>query len=224
MFIGVDGHPKGWIAVAINSRRFVGAQSFATFAELMEEYAAAKVIGVDMPIGLVNAPAREADTAARGALIGQASSVFNAPPRKALRAKTHAEASAISQQVCDKGLSRQSFALFEKIRQVDAHEHDARLFEVHPEVSFREMNGGQRLSKKKSWAGMHARVALLSAHGITIPTDLGSTDADAVPVDDVLDAAVAAWSARRIHQGKARLLPPNSSQRTASGRVIAIRC
>lgn len=216
----MDGCKGGWVAIAIDKRGFVEGRKFGDFEDLMAAHASAKVIAVDMPIGLVDKPKREADQAARDALKGQASSVFNAPPRAALSAKTYERANAISRRVCKKGMSKQSFALFEKIRQVDVYQSDRRIFEVHPEVSFRLMNEGRRLLSKKSWGGLRARLALLVAEGIVLPTSLG--DADLAGIDDVVDAAVAAWSARRIAAGTARSFPPKATQRSASGRVIAI--
>lgn len=220
MFVGVDGWKQGWVAIVVNTRRFVEARSFGSFDALMAWAAEAKVVGVDMPIGLVDAPSRFADVEARAFLVGQASSVFNAPPRSALKAKSHAQASEISRRVADKGLSQQSYALFDKIREVDEHEGNARIHEVHPEVGFRIMNGAVALPSKKTWGGMQARLSLLAGEGIVLPASLG--EADAVIIDDVIDAAAAAWTARRIGKGKAQRLAGESEQRTGSGRVIAI--
>lgn len=222
MYLGVDGHSHGWITIALDDKGFVEARSFETFASLMAASARAKVIAVDIPIGLVDVPIREADQAARAMLVGNSSSVFNAPPRRAIAptVTTYAQAKAITLELCKKGLSRQSYALFEKIREVDAYESDPRVIEVHPEVSFRLMPHSLRLHRKKSWGGLHARLARLAAAGIVLPPSLG--DADAVGIDDVVDAAVAAWSARRIHAGTARSFPEKPTQRSASGRAIAI--
>lgn len=41
-----------------------------------------------------------------------------------------------------------------------------------------------------------------------------------VPIDDVLDAAAAAWSGQRIAEGTARCLP--DSPESVQGRVVAI--
>ena len=220
VFLGVDGHSNGWVAVAIDDNGFVGAQSFESFAALIAENASVKVVAVDIPFGLVDLPMREADQAARAILAGKSSSVFNAPSRRALSAPSYEQATAINLEVCKKGLSRQSYALFEKIREVDAHESDKRVFEVHPEVSFRLIPHPLALQRKKSWGGMHARLARLAAGGIVLPPSLG--EADAVGIDDVVDAAVAAWSARRIHAGTARTFPQEPTQRSATGRAIAI--
>lgn len=74
---------------------------------------------------------------------------------------------------------------------------DERLFEVHPEVSFRELAGGP-LETKKSFTGQTHRVELLASAGIHLD---GRID------DDLLDAAIAAWSAARYARGEARPLP-----------------
>jgi predicted RNase H-like nuclease len=50
------------------------------------------------------------------------------------------------------------------------------------------------------------RRRLLASNGIELPDDL--QDAGAAGVDDVLDAAAAAWSAARIAGGTARSFPP----------------
>ncbi len=221
MFVGVDGCPKGWVSVSLDEAGYTGAGLFADFAELVAAHRSARVIAVDIPIGLVDGPGRAADQAARVFLKGNASSVFNSPVRSALAAPSYEEAKAISVEVSGKGLSKQSYALFEKIREVDAWAGDERVFEVHPEVSFRVMNGGDRIPhSKKTWGGLAARLEMLRAQGIELPGSLG--DADAVGTDDVVDAAAAAWSARRIVAGVARSFPPAMEQRDRSGRGIAI--
>jgi predicted RNase H-like nuclease len=67
------------------------------------------------------------------------------------------------------------------------------------------MNDGRALRcRKKSAGGALERIALLRRDGI----DIDRLDAAArVPLDDVLDAAAAAWSAHRIANGTARSLP-----------------
>ena len=53
-----------------------------------------------------------------------------------------------------------------------------------------------------------------------LPEDLG--DVNSVGIDDVVDAAVAAWSARRIEGGQAKTFPATTTQRDQSGRSILI--
>ncbi len=93
-------------------------------------------------------------------------------------------------------------ALRPKIFQVDAcAATDDRIYEAHPEVSFAAMNGKPLTHSKKSWHGQTARLHLLAEAGITILDDLGPVGA--IPPDDIIDAAAAAWSATRIATSKA---------------------
>lgn len=218
MFVGVDGYARGWVAIALDDAGFASAGAFSSFDEVMRAYGAARAIGVDMPLGLTASEPREADAAARRFLKGQASSVFPAPVREVLRAKDYAEARAISLRVRGKSLSKQAFNLVRKMNEVDAHIADAHVFEVHPEVSFRQL-GGARLPSKKTWGGLSRRLALLERAGVRIPPALG--DADEAGTDDVVDAAIAAWSARRIARGEARTFPETPTQ-TDRGRLLAI--
>ena len=200
---GVDGCPKGWVAIVLDGGHFARAELAATFADLLPHLSDAEVIAVDIPIGLPEGPdPRPADVEARKLLGRRGSSVFATPPRPVLEAPTYAEASRISKARFDRGLSQQSYALRTKILEVDAvAAKDDRIYEVHPEISFTKMNGEPLDHSKKSWHGQPARLRLLANSGITIPTDLGP--AGATPTDDVLDAAAAAWSAHRIATGTA---------------------
>ena len=128
---------------------------------------------------------------------------------------------ALSCRVNGKGISKQSFAIVPKIIEVRAFMDDERVHEVHPEVSFRLLNGGVRLGKKKTWGGLQSRLRLLKSASIELPDDRG--DVNEVGIDDVVDAAVAAWSARRIASGEARSFPSEPEQRDQRGRAIAIR-
>ena len=55
-------------------------------------------------------------------------------------------------------------------------------------------------------AGFRERLALLAGNGIALPDDLGNVGHIAAP-DDVLDAAVASWSAERYCRGVAISFP-----------------
>lgn len=221
MFVGIDGCADGWVTVSISDFGFVEAALFTSFRLLMDGCADAKVIAVDMPLALVEKGDREADKAAREFLKGQSSSVFSAPPRPVLAAKDYEEAREISLRVNGKSISKQAFAIVPKIIEVREHIGNQRVHEVHPEVSFRLLNCGNQLSKKKTWGGLHSRLALLRSVGIELPQDLGGVNH--VGIDDVVDAAVAAWSARRIAAGEARSYPAETKQKDRSGRVVEIR-
>lgn len=217
--VGVDGWKRGWVAIRLSGDR-IEAMVFATFADLMAAQRDAGIIAVDMPIGLVETGTREADVSARGLLGPRRSSVFPTPARSMLPVTTYAELQRRCREAQRPGMSSQAFALFPKIREVDAFATDPRVFEVHPEVSFAALAGAPLAHGKKTWAGMHARLALLASAGLPLPTDLGP--ANIVPPDDVIDATVAAWTARRIATGTARAFPEQPTQHDAAGRRIAI--
>ena len=225
---GADGCKAGWLVVvasparrssrldpgcALELKRFFVA---ATFAEVLSQANDCKLVCVDIPIGLTEGgKPRECDIAARKVLRGRrASSVFPVPIRPCLSAKDCEMASNISLEHCGKRLNRQSFAILEKIRQVDGLMTpllQRRVREIHPEISFWALNNKTPvLSKKKTLAGRVERIKLLSP----IFSDLENFVAkvrirDKVAADDVLDAVVAAWTAIKALIGKTKTLPDN---------------
>jgi len=147
--------------------------------------------------------------------------VFPVPPRPVVRAESYPVACERSFQLSGKKISRQSFGLFEKILQVDAYVRDRRIIEIHPEVSFTAMSAGTPpRGTKKTWAGAMARRRLLANLGVELPEQFAGDDR--VGVDDVLDAAAAAWSGRRYACGEAVVFPASSTDSDACGRVIRI--
>jgi predicted RNase H-like nuclease len=207
--VGADVWRRGWVAVRLSDDGTVDVRSFESLTRLGEASPAASVIGVDIPIGLPDPPPRRADALARERLGPRRSSVFPAIPARVLEAETYQQALTRCRELYGVGLSAQAFAL--RHRTVEAartREHDPRLHEVHPELSFAEMGGRPMSHPKRSWNGQMQRLAILAEHGIVLPDRLAGSAAS-VPVDDVLDAAAAAWSARRIGRGEATMLPPD---------------
>lgn len=216
--LGLDGWRRGWVAVTLEDGAFAAATTHATVADALGAIGDTQAIAVDIPIGLPVTGSRRADIAARARLGVRRSSVFDAPPRDVIEAEPYAAANRLSKERYGRGLSRQSYALRDKILEVDALvHHDNRIFEVHPEVTF-ALLAGEPLPSKKTWAGVNRRRSLLGAAGIELPDELGA--AGVVPVDDVLDAAAAAWSADRIARGVAQPIPADAE--LAGGRPMAI--
>jgi hypothetical protein len=75
-------------------------------------------------------------------------------------------------------------------------------------VSFCALVGSQLGFSKTTWNGQTIRRRALAREGIELPDKL--SEAGGVPVADVLDAAVAAWSARRYAQRRADSLPADA--------------
>ncbi|PRX00863.1 UNVERIFIED_ORG: putative RNase H-like nuclease [Actinomadura viridilutea] len=216
--MGVDACRTGWIGVVLDDDGPAAwhAPEIGALARAAAGRAPLDVIAVDIPIGLADAGPRQADVLAREAAGRRWQSVFLTPVRSALEAGDHAAATRKSRRITGTGVSAQAYALRSRILEVDRWVHRAgtRVVEVHPEVCFAEMaaSSGGALSGealpagKKSWAGMRQRAALLARQGIVLASDFGRAGALA-GADDVLDAAAAAWTARRVARGEARSLP-----------------
>jgi predicted RNase H-like nuclease len=207
---GVDAWRGGWVSVVAEDGRFVDSVLAQTFAVLLEKLGEVVAVGVDIPIGLPSDGPREADLEARAFVGPRRASVFPTPPRSALAAATYAEARRLVPS-----LSAQSFALGKRILEVESDLE--RVFEVHPEVSFTALAGRHLPYSKRSWNGQLERRWLLAQAGLELPDRLAGGEA---PADDVLDAAVAAWSATRKARGEARTLPADPP--TRDGRLVAI--
>lgn len=202
--VGIDACRLGWVAVELDDAgRFVAASLSAELAELPDGHA---VTGVDIPVGLLEAGWRLADSAAALFVGARRSSVFPVPPRAVWDAPNYEAANTRCRTLTGTGMSRQAWALGDKLREANAlHQAGTPLYEVHPEVSFRAMAGTPLVHGKRTWAGQRLREQLLREQGIVLPVDVGS--AGVAAVDDVLDAAAAAWSAHRIAVGAACSLP-----------------
>ncbi len=163
---------------------------------------------IDIPIGLPDTGRRRADLLARKAAGPRWASVFITPVRAALEAGDHLSASAINRRLTGEGISRQAFALQTKILQVDrwVRQTRRRVVEVHPEVGFAQLAGEPLHLSKSTWAGAARRHQLLAGAGIVLACDLGIAGEKA-GIDDVLDAAVAAWTALRVVGDQARPIP-----------------
>ena len=216
--LGVDGCKQGWVGVRLRNGRFHSASIAASLIEL-DGYAEAVAIAVDMPLGLPTKGVRLADQAARKALPGRASTIFNTPVRQAVFAESYEEANRLQRAATGRGLSKQSWNLCPKIRELDALA-DERLHEVHPEVVFRAMHGSVLTLPKKSWGGLRRRLDLLLAVGIEVPADVGP--AGAAASDDVVDAAACAYTALHIAGGSAAYIPADGPSDSALARRVAI--
>ena len=216
---GVDGSRAGWVYVVINAdRRRVESCSVApTFSELLLQTTPCTLVGIDIPIGLpdtVPRGGRSADREARSLLRPRRHpSVFSAPPRAVLQARTFEEANEAhrANSLGGIGMSRQAYGTLPKIAEVDdlmTPRLQRRVVEVHPELCFMELNGGAPLVLAKSKAGgVLARLRLLAAVGLTealedIAGDLGRTR-----LDDLLDAVAAGWTACRVLEEAAIRIP-----------------
>lgn len=204
--LGIDWARPRWIGVVLQDDAPPRVVAGTDLAALVAEVPEATCVGVDMPIGLPADGVREADLQARAFVGPRRNSVFLTPPAAVLAAGSHAEASALARASIGQGISQQAWGLRNLIAVVAAVAAvEPRIVEVHPEVSFAALAGAPMPAAKTTWNGQMARRAALARAGIALSDDLGA--AGLVPVADVLDAAAAAWSARRMAAGDARSLP-----------------
>jgi predicted RNase H-like nuclease len=190
------------------------------------------VVAVDVPIGLLDsyeAGGRACDRAARK-LLGRlrGSSVFPAPVRPVLAATSWEDACARSRASAPDGraISKQTYAILHKIREVDQllqarPELRNVVYEIHPEVSFCELAGKPMAHRKTSPAGRSERQRELARCFQALDQIEKDGREQRLPIEDILDATVACWSARRIISGEGRSLP-DSVLSDSTGLPMAI--
>jgi predicted RNase H-like nuclease len=218
--IGVDACRAGWVAVELSDGEFTGAAFAPSLADTVRGRTDAP-IGVDIPVGLMEHGRREADVLAARLIGARRRSVFAIPPRAVWEQPDFSAANRRCRELTGGGLTRQAWGLRERILEANSLRNagTARIYEVHPEVSFRAMAGAPLPHSKTTWAGQAMRRTLLARAGIVLPDDLGR--AGRARPDDVLDAAAAAWTAHRIATGQAASLP-NPPQTNEHGNQVAI--
>lgn len=221
---GVDGCKDGWlIAIVSGKRKKVTENSWEftfervvianTFAEVLSKTIDCVLVCIDIPIGLSNGDKpRQCDVMARRLLRrARASSVFPAPIRPCLSATDYETACKISLEYSGKKLSKQSFALLRKIRQVDdlmAPPLQQRVREIHPEISFWAINNKKPIQQnKKTVPGQARRHRLLHDIFGNVDIVLAYAPNSGYVMDDALDALVAAWTASQTIIGEAGTLP-----------------
>ncbi|MEQ8677011.1 MAG: DUF429 domain-containing protein [Aggregatilineales bacterium] len=214
-FVGVDGCRYGWFAVAIDEHGTLNYAVFADIQSLWERHADAQIILIDMPIGLAETGRRRCETEARRVLGARRSSIFSVPTRAALYAETYEQASTINQQITGLKLSKQTWNIIPKIRELDellrsnAHAR-LKMAEVHPEVLFWGLAGAPMVESKKTTAGYAERVRILQDIVPDAKAMIDSAMQDYrradVARDDIVDALVIAVTARI---GDLKSFPPN---------------
>lgn len=216
---GLDGRRGGWVVALIRTDlSTLEVRSIDRLEEVLGFRERPAVVGVDMPIGLLEAArrgGRVCDPLARRRLGRRASCVFSPPARPALEARTWLEAMALNRASSGDGvgLSKEAFNLFPKLCEVDAFmtpERQRRFREVHPEVSFAELAGPPCRFPKKTGDGRAERRERIARQGLPDPSPWlspGRRRELGAGADDILDAVAAAWSAWRIWRGTALRLP-----------------
>ena len=187
---------------------------------------------MDMPIGLpehTGPKGRTPERLVRPCLGKRQSSVFSIPSRSAVYAgvdpnepderKRYLRACDIARATSaeSRAVAKQGFHIFPKIVEIDLllqrhRELVDRVFEVHPEVAFCQMNGSKPVSepkkvKGKAWQpGIKLRALLLAKAGIPLHV-IDMPLPKLVGRDDWVDALAALVVARQLARGEAISYP-----------------
>lgn len=212
-YIGVDGCKAGWFAVVLSEGSNWKANIFPDISSLWNQCKDARLILIDVPIGLRDSDSNErsCDIETRTFLPPKRKpSVFVAPCRSAIYADSYEKASEINAQKTGRKLSKQVWGIIPNIRQVDQllladMTARSRIREIHPELCFWALNDGKPMkyskSKKeeKEKTFLERMEVLLSVYPYTQDI-VDCALRKYVAKDDILDALVAAVTASKERQ------------------------
>jgi predicted RNase H-like nuclease len=228
MLAGVDGCRNGWIvarAAGWSVSDQLQIEFCRSFAEVLDLTKQSQAVAVDMPIGLPDDGApRACDLAARQMLGSQRSSVFLAPPRRCLDAKTPQEFQRIHREIRGVGAGLPVWGIVPKMLEVNiAFEREPglqnRIFEFHPELTWRRLAGSRRpLRSKRTATGILERITILNktagSWAPRVPFELEGGPA----IDDVLDAVAGIAAAQAFLH-----LQDREGPQTSTGLRMEIR-
>ena len=224
---GIDGCQQGWLMVLLDvtGQKPPMLQPLLSIWDSFNLSQQPQKIAVDMPIGLLSVAGpggRTCERAVRKILGPRRSSVFSAPCRAAIVKSTYQAASTANATSSDNApkISKQSFGLFPKIREIDLRitpQLQQQLFETHPELAFTVLRNGIPCEhSKKTDLGREERQSALRSIGFAeeflkqaLPINVAASR------DDLLDACACAWVAQRALLGAAKSYPakPDKDER-----------
>lgn len=205
LIAGVVPCSRGWLVATAKVQGVTIApeepQVLGTFIDVLDYKPAYQVIAVASAIGLLEEPVAGGRTCDREArkLLGprRGSAVASAPIRPALAANSKADARSVSAG----HLSAVTWARLPRIAEIDraiAPYWQRTVYEVHPELSFFQLNDDRPCrAPKRTLTGQAERAALLTRR---LPGVERIIDAvlPGVSRHQLIDAAACLWTARRV--------------------------
>ena len=169
-YIGIDGCKAGWFSIGLDEDGIASFAILEHISELSAYLPAVELVLIDIPIGLRGEHTKErlCDKQARKVLNPKRnSSVFPSPSRCALECDSYKEASERNKECTGRGLTKQTFNILPKIREVDQflrnEEWREKVHEMHPEICFWALNTKQPMNfNKKTNVGYEERIAILN--------------------------------------------------------------
>jgi len=183
----------------------------STFIDVLDVKPAYQVIALAVPLGLPSKPSpggRACDREARHLLgFPRSGAIASAPIRKSLQAKTFKQAARMN-----RGMSPVTWTLLPRIAEVAremAPYWQRTIFEVHPELSFYQLNDDRPLvHSKHTEEGQKERRQLLETKLQGIARTLDAVVSGAGKAH-LLDAAACLWTSRRIMAKAVTRIPEN---------------
>jgi predicted RNase H-like nuclease len=210
LIAGVVPHQPGWL---VASAKLQGAtmapeapRVMASFTDVLDDKPSFAVIALFAPIGLLDKP----DPGGR--LCERAGRALLGPRRGAIRSAPSWLAVEGADDGASAGLDAVTAALLPHYAEVAnemAPYRQRTVFEVHPELSFFQLNDDRPLdTSKRTAAGRAERRQLVQRR---IPAVERILDASVAGVHDaqLLDASACLWTARRILARAVTRLPPD---------------
>ena len=164
---GVDGCRAGWFAVLMNGHDCIDYGIYSAFNEIWKDRDRIDLMLLDIHIGLASKDSdRNCDKEARKILGSRASSIFPSPSRSTFSATTYEKASKLNHAELGKKLSKQSWFVLPKIKEVDEFLQDnqnlwEKIWESHPEINFKYLNGSDLKHSKKTPEGRSERMKII---------------------------------------------------------------
>lgn len=219
-YFGIDGCKAGWFYIALNDSDSYECNIFSSISEIHSKFSSSHLTLIDIPIGLIEGELhyRSCDQAARQLLSKRKSSIFPAPCRQAIYCNSYKEASLKNFKITGKKLSKQSWFISRKIKEVDVYLNDNNTLknfrEAHPELCFLGINNQQEMQfNKKTTDGINERLTLLKKYIVNAEeiyfSALNQYLRKDLARDDILDALVLAYAAS---QSKHLLSLPKKSE------------
>jgi predicted RNase H-like nuclease len=222
---GVVPCPGGWLVAGAKLQGITlspeAPQVFRTLLDILDYKPAYQIISLAAPIGLLDEPVaggRHCDRDARR-LIGwpRNGAIVSPPARSVLRELAEGVDVSLS------AVGRRLVARFAEVDEDIQPYWQRTVFEVHPELSFFQLNEDQPLRySKHRQAGVDERTALLKARLPGVERILVTRVKGAKPAHHV-DSAVCLWTARRIAARAVSRLPETPEWDSAGLRMEIVR-
>ena len=161
---GVDGCAGGWLLASMGQ----SVELFCSFAALLKAHPK-KILLVDIPMGLPDKFPRDIEPQARKLLPGRSGSLFPVPCRQAVYASSYEDACKTNSRYLGKKLSRQTWNICSKIREVDQllcsdASLQEQVYESHPELAFYLLSPDGPHHSKKTCDGIAERLNILASY------------------------------------------------------------